>query len=106
MRYVLDQNAFKVWDWNVDSRDWKLKDERYVQHTIQEIQKKKQEGETPIILLHDKQETMKYLPELLSYIKRQGYKTKVLTSDMPPLTFPCEGRCRPISGLAMGGNPS
>ena len=105
MRYVLDQNAFKVWDWNVDSRDWKLKDERYVQHTIQEIQKKKQEGETPIVLLHDKQETMKYLPELLSYIKGQGYKTKVLTSDMPPLTFPCEGRCRPISGLAMGGNP-
>ena len=55
MRYVLDQNAFKVWDWNVDSRDWELKDERYVQHTIQEIQKKKQEGETPIVLLHDKQ---------------------------------------------------
>ena len=102
MRYVLDQNAFKVWDWNVDSRDWELKDERYVQHTIQEIQKKKQEGETPIVLLHDKQGTMKYLPELLSYIKRQGYKTKVLTSDMPPLTFPCEGRCRPISRFSYG----
>ena len=102
MRYVLDQNAFNVWDWNVDSRDWELKDERYVQHTIQEIQKKVQAGETPVVLLHDKQETIKYLPELLSYIKRQGYKTKVLTNDMPPLTFQCEGRCRPISGLAVG----
>jgi peptidoglycan/xylan/chitin deacetylase (PgdA/CDA1 family) len=102
MRYILDQNAFNVWDWNVDSRDWELKDERYVQHTIQGIQKKVQAGETPVVLLHDKQETIKYLPELLSYIKRQGYKTKVLTNDMPPLTFQCEGRCRPISGLAVG----
>jgi peptidoglycan-N-acetylglucosamine deacetylase len=102
MRYVLDQNAFNVWDWNVDSRDWELNDERYVQHTIREIQKKEQIGETPIILLHDKQETIKYLPDLLSYIKSQGYKTKVLTNDMPPLTFQCEGRCRPNSGLAVG----
>ena len=22
MRYLLDQNDFQVWDWNVDSRDW------------------------------------------------------------------------------------
>ena len=105
MRYLLDQNSFQVWDWNVDSLDWKLKNERYVQHTIQEIQKE-QAGETPIVLLHDKQETVKHLPKLLTYIQRQGYKTKVLTNDMTPLTFPCEGRCRPISSVAAGGSVS
>jgi peptidoglycan/xylan/chitin deacetylase (PgdA/CDA1 family) len=106
MRYLLDQKAFHVWDWNVDSRDWELKNERYVQHTIREIQKMEQAGETPIILLHDKPDTIKHLPKLLTYIKSQGYKTKVLTNDMSPLTFPCEGRCRPISNVAAGGNVS
>ncbi|MCP3741594.1 polysaccharide deacetylase family protein [Rossellomorea sp. BNER] len=97
MRYLLDQNDFNIWDWNIDSRDWELKDERYVQHTIQKIQQMEQAGETPVILLHDKPEIIKYLPELLYYIKKQGYKTKVLTNDMAPVTFPCEGRCHPIN---------
>lgn len=102
MRYVLDQNDFMVWDWNVDSRDWEFNDGRYVQYTIWEIQKKDQAGITPVVLLHDNPRTIKYLPELLSYIKRQGYKTKVMTNDLPPLTFQCEGRCHPISGLTVG----
>jgi|SRR5690625_2427 len=96
MRYLLDQEDFNIWDWNVDSRDWEFKNEQYVQHTIQEIQQKEHKGETPVVLLHDQQETIKHLPELLQYIKNEGYTTKVLTNDMPPITFPCEGRCRSI----------
>lgn len=97
MRYLLDQNDFKVWDWNVDSLDWKFKNERYVQHTIQEIKNMEQAGETPVVLLHDKQETIKHLPKLLSFIKKQGYKTEILTNDMAPLTFSCNGRCHTIN---------
>ncbi len=97
MRYVLDQNDFKVWDWNVDSRDWELKDRRYVEHTKQAIDQYMIAGITPVVLLHDKPHTIKYLPELLSYIKKQGYKTKVLTNEQPPVTFPCNGRCHSIS---------
>lgn len=97
MRFILDQNDFNVWDWNVDSLDWEFKDQRYVQHTIQKIQKMEQAGETPVVLLHDKQETIKHLPKLLSYIKKQGYQTKILTNDMAPLTFPCKGRCYSIN---------
>ncbi|WP_068677346.1 polysaccharide deacetylase family protein [Oceanobacillus sp. Castelsardo] len=97
MRYLLDQNGFNVWDWNVDSLDWDFKDARYVQHTIQEIERMKQAGETPVVLLHDKHETIKHLPKLLSYIKKQGYQTKILTNDMAPLTFSCKGRCYSIN---------
>ncbi|WP_025785893.1 polysaccharide deacetylase family protein [Sporosarcina sp. D27] len=97
MRYLLDKSDFKVWDWNVDSRDWELKDRRYVQHTKQEIDRYMQAGVTPVVLLHDKPHTIEYLPELLSYIKKQGYQTKVLTNEQPPVTFQCEGRCHSIS---------
>lgn len=93
MRELLYQDDFNVWDWNVDSEDWDLTDGSYVQQTIQEIERMEDEDETPIVLLHDKKETVEHLPELLSYIKKQGYKTKVLSNDTVPLTFPCEGDC-------------
>lgn len=97
MRYLLDQEDFNVWDWNVDSHDWELKDRRYVQHTKQAIDQYIQAGVTPVVLLHDKPHTLEYLPELLSYIKKQGYQTKVLTNEQPPITFQCNGRCHSIS---------
>lgn len=100
MRYVLNQHSFNVWDWNVDSMDWELKDNRYVQHTIQKLQELEQAGVTPVVLLHDKKETIDHLPSLLAYIKQEGYQTKVLTDDLPPLTFQCEGNCYSISALA------
>lgn len=97
MRTQLDKNGFKIWDWNVDSKDWKLKDQRFVKKTIREIQNIEQSGEAPVVLMHDKPETIRHLPKLLKYLKQEGYQTKKLTNDMPPLTFQCEGRCHAIS---------
>lgn len=93
MRYYLDQQDFNIWDWNVDSEDWALKDKRYVNKVIQGIKNVAARGEAPIILLHDKPETIHALPELLSYLKKNGYQTKVLTDDQAPYTFQCNGRC-------------
>lgn len=97
MRYLLDQDDFRIWDWNVDSGDWDLTDGSYVQQTIEEIEQVEEEDEAPVVLLHDKEETVQHLPELLDYIQEQGYQTKVLDNDMAPMTFPCEGRCHPIN---------
>src|SRR5699024_1450361 len=97
MRYELDQEGFHIWDWNVDSDDWEGTDGSYVPQTIQKIEDTKEEGEAPVVLLHDKKETIEHLPELLDYIQKQGYKTKVLDNEMTPLTFSCEGRCYPIN---------
>lgn len=96
MRALLDQYDFKIWDWNVDSRDWELKDKRFIQHTIQEVKSMERAGETPVVLLHDKPETIQYLPELLAYLQQEGYQTKTLTNKMPPFTFKCKGRCYSI----------
>lgn len=95
MRFLLDQKEFHVWDWDVDSRDWEFQDERYVTHTIEEIEQMEDAGVPPVVLLHDQKETIKHLPELLDYIQKQGFKTKVLNNDMAPVTFQCDGRCQP-----------
>ncbi|ASK61914.1 polysaccharide deacetylase [Virgibacillus phasianinus] len=97
MRELLNEGGFNIWDWNVDSRDWELKDGSYIKNTIQEIQEVEQRGETPVVLMHDKQETIRYLPELLAYLQQEGYKTKKLTNGIPALTFRCAGRCRALN---------
>lgn len=93
MRIPLSQQDFKIWDWNVDSKDWKYHNGRYVQHTIKQIKKMSRKHLAPIILLHDQQETIQYLPELLTYLNEHHYKTKVLSEDMPSFKFLCHGRC-------------
>ncbi|WP_188497311.1 polysaccharide deacetylase family protein [Pullulanibacillus pueri] len=93
MRSLLNKNGFKTWDWNIDSQDWELKDQRFVQNVIQDIQNLEKTGMAPVILMHDKATTVHYLPQLLDYLNKHGYQTKKLTNAMPPLTFQCEGRC-------------
>lgn len=97
MRGQLTQKRFKVWDWNIDSRDWEFKNSKYVAYTISQIGCMAQTDETPIVLLHDKPETITYLPRLLKYLQANGYQTKILTNEMAPYTFKCEGRCRPYN---------
>ncbi|WP_188456474.1 polysaccharide deacetylase family protein [Virgibacillus oceani] len=96
MRYSLYQHEFTIWDWNVDSEDWELGDARYVQTTIKEIEELEQSGQTPVVLLHDKKETITHLPKLLSYLKNNGYHTEKITKEIPALTFTCNGRCYAI----------
>ncbi|GIN56881.1 hypothetical protein J8TS2_12000 [Lederbergia ruris] len=96
MRVHLDKHGFKIWDWNVDSEDWALKDNRFVNKVIQETDNLSRAGESPIILLHDKPETIQYLPKLLNYLQKNKYQTKVLTNDQTPYTFQCNGRCYSI----------
>lgn len=95
MRFRLDKKEFNVWDWDVDSRDWEFQNDQYVAHTIKEIEKMEDADVSPVVLLHDQKETIKHLPELLDYVQKQGFKTKVLNNDMAPVTFQCEGRCQP-----------
>ncbi|MGA9288582.1 MAG: polysaccharide deacetylase family protein, partial [Anaerobacillus sp.] len=97
MRELLHQNEFNIWDWNVDSRDWELKDERFVQESIQKIEHLEESNITPIVLLHDKLATLKHLPKLLTYLQQNGYETKTITNDKAPLTFRCAGRCHSIN---------
>lgn len=97
MRALLEEHAFKIWDWNVDSNDWKLKDQRFVQKTIEDIENHEQAGIAPVVLLHDKASTIDELPQLLSYLQQHDYKMKKIANDKTPLTFQCEGRCHAVN---------
>ena len=96
MRFLLGQKNFEIWDWNVDSEDWEMEEGSFVEQTIDSIEELENAGKTPVVLMHDKPETIQQLPELLSYLQQQGYEAKSLTNELTPLTFKCQGRCRSL----------
>jgi peptidoglycan-N-acetylglucosamine deacetylase len=85
-RTNLKQNGFKLWDWNVDSYDWKLRDQRYVENVIEQLEKRAEEPSS-VILLHENDSTVKHLLLFLDFLVKYGYDTRILTEDIEPYHF-------------------
>lgn len=78
--------GFQMWDWNIDSLDWKKTDGSFVEYTIDQL-KNLNTKEPIVILMHDRTTTVKHLEKLLSYLSKEGYEMKILTPDMDPVQF-------------------
>ncbi|MCG7343940.1 polysaccharide deacetylase family protein [Sporosarcina sp. ACRSL] len=85
MQKSLRDNGFKMWDWNVDSNDW-----RYTDKQADQIVKNVQDGVTKatksgdkdiIILLHDRSQTTIALPKIIEWLQKEGYTFKTYEPD-------------------------
>ncbi|USB31862.1 polysaccharide deacetylase family protein [Paenibacillus sp. YPG26] len=88
-RDKLISHGYHLWDWNVDSEDWKYKSNskavyNRVMNQVHALHKK---GIKPIILFHDQAETLKVLPSVLAELKREGYSFELITPEMTPVNF-------------------
>lgn len=88
-KVLLSQGGFHLWDWNVDSEDWKYKkDHQKVYNSVmKQIHTVQKSGTTPVVLMHDQEATLKVLPQLLKTLKAEGYQFKVLTKKVQPVNF-------------------
>lgn len=80
MKESLVQHGYKMWDWNVDSNDWRYTDKQADQivHNVKEgVTKAIQSGDrTIVILLHDRSQTTIALPTIIEWLQNQGYTFK------------------------------
>lgn len=65
---------FKIWDWTVDSKDWKYQNDP---NKILEIIEAETTKDVEVILMHEKEQTLKLLPSIIAYLKDQGYGFEV-----------------------------
>lgn len=86
---LLGQGGFHLWDWNVDSEDWKYKkDHQKVYNSVmKQIHNVQKSGTTPVVLMHDQEATLKVLPQVLKTLKAEGYQFEVLTKKVQPVNF-------------------
>ncbi len=87
-KQAVAEHGYQLWDWNVDSRDWKYTNGKYVEHAIQQIEYVSKKGEDPIILIHSRRTTLNHLPKLLDYLVEQGYSLEGLDESMVPYILP------------------
>nr|WP_062110227.1 polysaccharide deacetylase family protein [Bacillus niameyensis] len=72
----------KIWDWTIDSQDWKYPDEP---EKIMEVFETAPMGDIEVILMHEKEQTLKLLPQIIAFLKDQGYEFGVY-SDQAHIT--------------------
>lgn len=86
-REAVDRAGFHMWDWNIDSEDWRLLSEEYVPNVMEQINDFPYKESSKIILLHEKDVTLEYLEKLLIDLTEKGYSMKAITQQMNPVTF-------------------
>lgn len=70
-REAIANAGFKMWDWTIDSNDWKYPKQP---DAIVKGIKSSVHRNIEVILFHEKQQTIDALPEIISYLKEQGYE--------------------------------
>ena len=80
MKRQLNINGYKMWDWHVDSNDWRYTDQQVgeiVKNVRNGVQQSYNSGNRDIIiLLHDQSPTAKALPAIIEWLQTEGYTLK------------------------------
>ncbi|MFF5396715.1 polysaccharide deacetylase family protein [Peribacillus butanolivorans] len=76
-RDTLAKKGFKMWDWNIDTLDWKYNKTNPSKITSNVKAGLKGKKGPIVILFHDSKGTAQQLPEIIDYLRAQGYKVEV-----------------------------
>ncbi|EEK78286.1 polysaccharide deacetylase family protein [Bacillus cereus] len=71
IRNQIVEAGIKVWDWTIDSNDWKLKGNP--QQIIENVKRTTTE-DVEVVLMHEKAQTLQVLPEIIKFYKEKGYE--------------------------------
>lgn len=74
IRHQLVAAGIKVWDWTIDSNDWKL---RGNPSQIIENIKRGTTTDREIVLMHEKPQTLAALPKIIQFYREQGFEFAV-----------------------------
>ncbi|QZY54562.1 polysaccharide deacetylase family protein [Crassaminicella profunda] len=85
-RKAVQSAGYKMWDWNVDSRD-SLGKNISPNVIIRNVKKQVKKQKIPVILLHERSTTVKALPQILKYLKENGYNPVSINKNQQPINF-------------------
>jgi peptidoglycan/xylan/chitin deacetylase (PgdA/CDA1 family) len=77
LRDALARKGFKMWDWDVDTLDWKYNRIRPSMITSRVKSGLKGKKGPIVILFHDSKGTAQQLPIIIDYLRKRGYKLEV-----------------------------
>lgn len=77
MADALVDHGFKVWDWTIDSEDWKKKSASAIVEQI----KSQTTSATEVVLVHEKALTVEALPQIIEHFLQEGYEFRAYNPE-------------------------
>ena len=77
------EEGFLVWDWTIDTEDWKSSKDQIVSNILYYARDK----DEVVILLHENQRTVDCLNDIITILKQRGYEIRPITEDLKPKNF-------------------
>lgn len=84
---ALNHAGYRLWDWNVDSLDWKYRNDKSVRLVKKQVLLLEKSRISPVILMHDIPETARLLPQILDFLIQRGYLLKALSPSLKPVNY-------------------
>nr|WP_233147027.1 polysaccharide deacetylase family protein [Paenibacillus selenitireducens] len=78
LRDQIVKEGMKIWDWTIESNDWKLKD--HPEQIVENI-KKTTKVDLEVVLMHEKPQTLQVLPEIIAFYEKKGYRFGVYSDN-------------------------
>ena len=75
--------GYKIWDWNIDTQDWKSSSSEIVENA-KTYSKNKNEI---VLLIHEKKQTVEALDSLINYLIKEGYDILPINENQDPKNF-------------------
>ncbi len=80
---ILVENNFLVWDWNLDTEDWKSTTDNIVSNVLLNGRNK----DDLVLLMHEKEQTVEALEGIIMVLKERGYQILPITEDKEAMNF-------------------
>lgn len=83
-RNALVKGNFKMWDWNVDTQDWKYQQKNPQQiynEVVAGVKGLKGKEEPLVILMHVNKGTASVLPKIIDFLQKQGYSCEAYNPE-------------------------
>ncbi len=86
LKNAVIRDGFKIWDWNIDSKD-SQRGGTTAKKIIENVKSQLERQTTPVILFHEKEITVKALPQVLQYLQSKNYKLVPINNNATPVNF-------------------
>lgn len=80
---ILESNDYLIWDWNLDTEDWRGTSDNIVSNVLYYGRDKSK----LVILMHEKAQTVEALEGTIRVLKERGYTIMPITEDIQPHNY-------------------
>ncbi|HBH3128042.1 TPA: polysaccharide deacetylase family protein, partial [Clostridioides difficile] len=76
-------NDYLIWDWNLDTQDWKSSTSQIVSNILYYGRKR----DELVVLIHEKEQSLNALNNIIRILKERGYTILPITENITPKNF-------------------